>query len=234
MMPAPEAEPDGDPDGGAVEEACEESGPERRCVVSGQVRPRGEMLRFVVGPDGAIHPDPAAQLPGRGIWLSPRRDVVNTAVTKRLFARAARRAVVVPDDLADRVEALLARRCLDALGLARRAGQAVAGFEKVCAEVRAGRAALLFAARDAGHDGCDKVRALAGRGGKGVPLVGLFDGAELGGVFGRDLAVHVSVAPGGLAGRLCAAAGLLSGFRPGLFSVGGDAAENRSPEPSGD
>lgn len=193
----------------APEDEGEETGPERRCIATGAVRPKDELLRFVVGPDGALVPDMGHALPGRGIWLSPRRDVVNTALAKRLFAKAARRQVSAPDDLADRIEALLSRRCLDAIGLARRAGQAVMGFEKVCAEVRAGRAALLLAARDASRDGRDKVRALA----SGLTVIELFDGAELGCVFGRDAAVHVCLSPGKLALRLIGEAGLLAGFR---------------------
>ncbi len=189
----------------------EETGPERRCVVTGAVRPKAELLRFVVDPDAAVVFDPGHLLPGRGIWLSARRDVVNTAVAKRLFARAARRPVTVPTDLADRVEGLLVRRTLDIIGLARRAGQAVAGFEKVCAELRGGRAAVLVAARDAARDGRDKVRALAGS----LPVIALFDGAELGAVFGRDAAVHVCLSPGKLARRLVDDAALLAGFREG-------------------
>ena len=187
-----------------------EAGPERRCVVTGEVRPKAELLRFVLAPTGEVVPDLGAGLPGRGIWLSARRDVVNTALAKRLFARAARRAAIVPDDLADRVEDLLARRCLDALGLARRAGQAVCGYEKVRAEIKARRAAVLIEARDAAADGRGKMRALA----TGLPVVELFDAAELGGVFGRETAVHVAMAPGGLADRLLRETALLAGFRP--------------------
>ncbi|MBI3446595.1 MAG: RNA-binding protein [Magnetospirillum sp.] len=187
----------------------QETGPQRRCVVTGEVRPKSELLRFAVAPDGTIFPDLGHVLPGRGIWLSARRDVVNTAVTKRHFARAARRQVVVPEELADRIEALLVRRCLDALGLARRAGQAVCGFEKVCAEIRSGRAALVFGARDAARDGRGKVQGLR----PDLAVIELFDGAELGTVFGRDAAVHVCVSPGKLARRLIEDAALLAGFR---------------------
>ncbi|RAU21919.1 hypothetical protein CU669_11520 [Paramagnetospirillum kuznetsovii] len=193
------------------DEDVEETGPERRCVATGLVKPKAELLRFVVAPDGMLVPDMGHALPGRGIWLSPRRDVVNTAVAKRLFAKAARRQVSVPEDLAERVGELLARRCLDALGLARRAGQAVMGFEKVCAEVRAGRAGLVLAARDASRDGRDKVRAL----GAGLAVIELFDGAELGAVFGRETAVHVCMSPGKLALRLQGEAAMLAGFRDG-------------------
>ncbi|MDO8607402.1 MAG: RNA-binding protein [Phaeospirillum sp.] len=193
------------------EPEAEETGPERRCIVTGVVRPKAELLRFGIAPDGTVVPDLGHVLPGRGFWLSASRDVVNTAVAKKLFARAARRQVAVPADLADRIEALMVRRCLDAIGLARRAGQAVMGFEKVCAEVRSGRAALLFAARDAARDGRDKVRAL----GAGLTVIDLFDGAELGPVFGRDAAVHVCLSPGKLARRLIEETRQLAGFRDG-------------------
>ncbi|MGE5475355.1 MAG: RNA-binding protein [Bacteroidales bacterium] len=191
-----------------------ESGPSRRCIATGVVRPKGELLRFVVSPTGEVVPDLEHRLPGRGIWLSARRDVVNTAQAKRLFAKAARRAVTVPEDLADRLEGLLRRRCLDAISLARRAGQAVCGFEKVKAELKAGRAAVLVEARDAAEDGKCKMRALA----SGLPVVELFDAVELGAPFGRDQSVHVALTPGGLARRLTGEAGLLAGFRQGAVT----------------
>lgn len=202
-------------------EADQPSGPERRCIATGQVRPKVEMLRFVVSPSGEVVPDLERRLPGRGIWLSPRRDVVNTAVAKRLFAKAARRQVATPDDLADRLEGLLCRRCLDAISLARRAGQAMCGFEKVKAELKAGRAAVLVEARDAAEDGKGKMRALA----QAIPVVELFDAVELGAPFGRDQSVHVALAPGGLARRLVEEAAMLAGFRQGLVSASGTAPE---------
>ncbi|MBI5165970.1 MAG: RNA-binding protein [Magnetospirillum sp.] len=194
----------------AVEDDDDEpGGPERRCIVTGTVGPKAEMLRFAIAPDGEVVPDVDARLPGRGIWLCARRDVVNTAVSKRLFARAARRSVVAPADLAVRVETLLVRRCLDAIGLARRAGQAVCGFEKVHALLKERKAAVLVEARDAAEGGRGKLRALS----SGLPVVEAFDAAELGGLFGRDAAMHVALSPGGLADRVVATAGLLAGFR---------------------
>ncbi len=176
----------------------EERGPHRRCIATGEVKPKEALLRFVVGPEGEVVPDLEEKLPGRGIWLSPGRDMVNTAVTKNLFAKAARAKVKAPDDLADRLEALMRRRCLNLLGLARRAGQAIAGYEKVKAELKAGHGAVLFAACDAAEGGRDKIRALA----PGLPLVDQFTAAELGSAFGRDHTVHVVLTPGQLAQAL--------------------------------
>jgi predicted RNA-binding protein YlxR (DUF448 family) len=184
-------------------------GPLRRCIVTGAVRPKAELLRFVVAPDGSVVPDIAERLPGRGLWLTPRRDIVATAVGKRLFARAARAPVKAPDDLADRVERLLILRCRDLVGLARRAGRAVAGFEKVREALRGGAAGVLVAAADGGESGRDKLRRL----GIALPLVEALGAAELGQAFGRDHVVHAAVAPGRLARELEIAAARLAAFR---------------------
>src|SRR5207248_9956316 len=149
-------------------------GPQRRCIVTGAVVDRRGLLRFVVGPDGEIVPDVAARLPGRGLWLTPRRDIVERATAKRLFARAARRLVTVPPDLADRVEALLARRCGEALGLARRAASAVSGFERVAEAVRRGPAAALLFALDGAETGRRKLGAL----GRQLPAATVMSAAE--------------------------------------------------------
>jgi uncharacterized protein len=191
------------------DETAEATGPERRCLVSGDVRPKAELVRFVVAPDGTLVADVAGKLPGRGLWLTARRDILATAVTKRLFARAARQPVIVAGDLADRVEALLAARCRDQIGLARRAGQAVMGFTKVAAALAAGKAGVLVAAADGAADGRAKLKALA----PGLPLVEPLTGAELGAAFGREHIVHAALAPGRIAQAFVADAARLAGFR---------------------
>ena len=167
------------------------------------------MLRFVVGPDGSIVPDVAARLPGRGLWLTPRRDIVERSVAKRLFARGAGQAVAVAPGLADRVEVLLAQRLVDTIGLARRAGAAVAGFEKVGGAVRAGTVGLLLAATDGAEDGRRKIRGL----GRDLPVAVVLTAAELGRAFGRDRVVHAALESGTLAGRVLLEARRLAGFR---------------------
>src|SRR5260221_5542174 len=118
------------------------------------------MVRFVVAPDGSVVPDVACRLPGRGLWLTARRDIVQAAVAKRLFGRAAREPVTVPGDLADRVEFLLRQRCADLIGLARRSGKAVAGYEKVRSALRDGEAAVVLAAAGGGAGGPEEVRSV--------------------------------------------------------------------------
>ena len=200
----------------------------RRCIASGRVRPKDEMLRFVVGPGDHLVSDLDGRLPGRGLWLSADRDVVNTACAGNQFAKAARRRVDVPDDLVDRVEALLERRCLDLIGLARRAGAVVAGFEKARARLAKGKAGVVLAARDGATGGRDKVRAMA----PGVPVIDLFTAAELGAVMGRPHAVHVIVDEGGLAKSLLRQANRLAAMRRPAAGDGTTAKFGRNNTPA--
>ena len=195
-----------------IPEANEEQGPHRRCLVTGETHPKAELLRFVIGPDRAVVPDISERLPGRGLWTLAQRDIVAAAVKKRLFQRAARAQVTAEDDLPDRVEALLVRRLIDLIGLARRAGLAVAGFAKVEATLRGKGAAVLIAARDGSADGRGKLEALA----PDLPRVEALTAAELGAGFARESAVHAALRCGPLAEAFLADARRLRGFRGGL------------------
>jgi predicted RNA-binding protein YlxR (DUF448 family) len=175
-----------------------ERGPHRRCIVTRIVGERGKMIRFVLGPDRQIVPDLAAKLPGRGMWLSARADVLETARAKGAFARAARGPVTLPADLPDTLRAGLRRRVIDQLGLARRAGQAVAGFAKAREWVVSGHVAGVIQA----DDGSIEERARLVSGARAIWIAWPLPAAALGAVFGRDHAVHVAVAPGRLAEAL--------------------------------
>ena len=199
---------DGDRQGAAL-------GPQRRCLASGTVASRGHLLRFVVGPDGQLVFDAAAKLPGRGLWVAPRRALIERAAARGQFAKAAKRPVLVPADLADQVESALRGGLLELLGLARRAGVVTLGFEKTRARLTEGAVAVLFQASDAAAGGRDKLRAL-GRGVRSdLPVVELFTVAQLSGALGRENAVHVAVSPSGLADRITVEAERLGGvIRP--------------------
>lgn len=198
------------PPGGAGEnDELDWRSPLRRCIATRAVLPKDRLIRFVIAPDGAVVPDLDGRLPGRGLWLQARRDAVETACAKGSFAKAARAPVTVPDGLAGLIEAQLERRCLDAIGLARRAGQAAAGYEPVKAWLRDGRAAVLVEATDGAEGGRAK---LAGRE-PTLPVVALFTAAQLGAALGRSHAVHVALARGGMARRFLVEALRLAGFR---------------------
>ncbi|GAB4191295.1 MAG: RNA-binding protein [Thalassobaculales bacterium] len=195
---------------GAADDSAEaDSGPLRRCLVTGAVLPKARLLRFVIGPGDQVVPDVDGRLPGRGLWVAADGAALARAAGKGLFARAARRPVTVPAGLPALVEALLVRRLLHQLGIARRAGQAVAGFEKVKAAIAEGACGLLLQARDGAADGRAKLAALAGT----APVLAVLDARELGEAFGHDVTVHAAVRRGRIAENLRDDAARLAGLR---------------------
>ena len=165
----------------------------RTCILTRESRPKEVLVRFVVGPDGTVVPDVLEKLPGRGLWLTARRDIIAEAASKNIFSATHRGNVLVPEDLADRVEKLLRQRCLKIFSLARRAGKMVGGYEKVRSFLSAERAGLIFAASDGAVHGVNKVAALA----PNVPLIVCFSSSELGVAVGRDKLVHAVISQGG-------------------------------------
>lgn len=186
----------------------------RRCAVTRARLPKEKMIRFVVGPLGPsgreIVPDIAATLPGRGIWLSADGDVIETARTRGAFNRAARGQVVVAADLLSVLQAGLVRRIGELLGLTRRAGQSVCGFQKAREWLVAGRAGMVVQASDGSV--AESARFLSGQH-RRVKVVSPLPASALGAVFGRDHAVHVVVAPGKLATALRMECDRLAGLR---------------------
>jgi uncharacterized protein len=172
------------------------------------------MIRFVVSPGRELVPDLSARLPGRGIWLSASADVIEPACAKgllaRAFARAAHGPVSVPHDFLSVLEMSLVQRIGERLGLARRAGQAIAGFEKAREWLRTGRVRLVMQASDGSET--ERARFLSGIRDT-VPVLSPLSGAAMGRVFGRDYVVHVAIAPGKLADSLELESGRLAGLR---------------------
>ncbi len=199
-------------DAAYADENFPETGPTRRCVATFVLRPKAELVRCVVSPDGVLVPDLETKLPGRGLYITPSREAIGQALKKRAFAKAAKRPVQVPDDWADRLAHLIAARCGSLLGLARRAGQAVIGYDQAEAWVRANRAALLIQACDGAAGGRSKLSSLfaalraqpgqASRPENPGREWSLLNATQLAAPFGRDHLVHVAISPGGLAQRL--------------------------------
>lgn len=206
--------------GGRTKEADE---PERRCIATGESQPKGGLVRFVTGPDAMITPDILGKLPGRGIWVSADREALALAVKKKLFARAARQPVTVPEGLADLVEALVTRRVLDLVSLANKAGEAVAGFEKARELIAAGRVAVLLQAADGSARGKTKIRRP-----DNAAYVGCLSAAEIGLAFGREHVIHAAVAAGGLSRRVVEEAAKLARLRGQDGGIA--AAEDRQDE----
>ncbi|WP_284258608.1 RNA-binding protein [Acidocella aquatica] len=195
------------------EDEAPERGPLRRCLVRRESFAREAMLRFVAGPERQLVFDVSATLPGRGMWLSASGDVIETALKRGVFPRAAKQQLVVAPNLASQVETALIQRIFDLVGLARRSGAAIAGFEKAREWLTSGKAGLVLQAVDGSVE--ERARFVGGR---EVPVVAVFSAARLGKIFGREQAVHVVIAPGRLAKMIEIEAGRLAGVAGGVLS----------------
>ncbi len=187
---------------------------ERRDLVSGEVIDEHRLIRFVAAPDGSVAPDLARKLPGRGMWVLADRASVEAAVKKNLFSRAAKMKLNPSATLADTVESLLFRRCLEQLGLARREGVLISGFEKAAAAIRSGRAAWIVEAADGSSDGRGKILALARAQQRPPRVCGAFSAEDLGLALGLENAIHAVLLAGGRADRWTEEVDRLAGFRP--------------------
>jgi predicted RNA-binding protein YlxR (DUF448 family) len=185
---------------------------ERTCAVSRAVRPTDELIRFVRAPDGSVVADLRCRLPGRGVWVGAGRSIVEQAVRRKVFGRGFKAEVMVAPDLADQVEAQLAREARETLSLANKAGLVVTGFAKVEAALAAGGVAALLHARDAAPDGVRKLAAAARRAGA-TKVISPLDGACLDLALGRANVVHAALLAGPLSDAVAARVARLERYR---------------------
>lgn len=179
---------------------------ERMCALTREHASRDELVRFVVSPDGNLVPDLKQCLPGRGMWLNLKHEVIEQAIRRKVFARALKAEVSVPENLASQLGQLLKRDCLSTLSLAAKAGQAVAGFDKVSAQLERGQVRILIGASDGADDGRRKLAARLRHAPKPGELVESFTSADLDLALGRTNVIHAAIMPGGLAEKFLACA----------------------------
>jgi len=190
----------------------------RRCAVTRAPRPKGDLIRFVLGPDGAIVPDLKEKLPGRGVWLTAAHDTVAEAVKRKAFSRALKAEIKPAEGLADQVGTLLTEAALNALAMANKAGQVVFGSSKIEEALGKGRVLALIHASDAAEDGCRKLdgKARAVTGGTGIRAVRAFCADELSLASGRTNVIHAALIQGGAARKFLAAASRVERYRKGI------------------
>ncbi len=202
--------------------------PERTCIVTRRTRPRGELLRFVRDPQGRVVFDLKGDLPGRGAWVTPERAILEEAARRNLFSRAFGAQALAGDDLAGETARRLEEAALSALSLARKAGEAVSGFDKVAALLEKGRAAVLITAGDGAPDGRRKLTGKLKRSGKDCEIVDSFTSGQLSLAFSRPNVIHAAMTGGGLARKFVRLARQAQALKTG----GGSPAVSGIPEQS--
>ncbi|HZP76201.1 MAG TPA: RNA-binding protein [Pseudolabrys sp.] len=192
MLARPHSEDlDGGPKGAASE---------RTCALTRTQKPTGEMVRFVVGPDGKVVPDVRRKLPGRGLWITATQDALREAIKRNLFSRGFKKEVRVGTELVEQTGELLARAALDALAIAGKASLVVTGFSKVEAALGSEKLVGLLHAADGAADGKRKIDAALRRQSPlpegRVEIVGGFTSAQLDLALGRLNVVHAALLAG--------------------------------------
>lgn len=181
---------------------------ERKCIVSGEVAPKAGLIRFVVGPENRVYPDILGKLPGRGMYVTATRAMLEAA-TKGQFSRSAKQAVSIPEGLVDEVERQVCRHAIDLIALTRKSGRAVCGFEKVKGWLAGGEnVRVLLQASDGSERGKAKLWTP-----EGARYFGCFTSEELGLAFGRGSAIHGALSNGKLSNRVVEEATKLRGLR---------------------
>jgi predicted RNA-binding protein YlxR (DUF448 family) len=77
------------------DEGVDATGSLRRCVVTRKELAPDDLLRFVLDPSGAVVPDLARKLPGRGVWVTADKASVAQAVKANAFAKSLKRQATV-------------------------------------------------------------------------------------------------------------------------------------------
>ena len=190
---------------------------ERLCVATRMVRPVSELIRFVVGPDGAPVPDLRCKLPGRGIWVTATNDALGEAIKRKAFSRGFKREIRLPPDLVARTEQLLVRAVVDALAITGKAGLVAAGFAKTAAAIEHEQVAALLHAAEAAPDGTRKLDALLRRRFSAtVPaVVGFLTSAQLDLALNRPNVIHAALLAGPASETVLVRCRRLERFRTG-------------------
>jgi predicted RNA-binding protein YlxR (DUF448 family) len=192
-------------------------GSERFCAATGAVRPVDDMIRFVVAPDGTVVPDLKRRLPGRGIWITGTRPALRTALARKAFAKGFKRDVQVAPDFVESTEKLLERAALDALAMARKAGNTAIGFSKADAALTRDRVVALIHAADAAADGVRKLGAALRQrpDAENIDVIDTFTSAQLDLALGRSNVIHAALLAGPESETVLARAARLRRFRTG-------------------
>jgi len=162
----------------------------------------------VTSPDGVVVPDVMEKLPGRGYYVTSDFNVLEEAVKQKVFSRGAKAQVTIPENLIIEIDRQLARRVVDLVSIARKAGRAVTGFEKVKGWLAEGRAKILLQASDGSERGKGKLWTP-----EGGRFFGCLTAQELGLAFGRGHAIHCALSGGKLSERVVHEAARLRGLR---------------------
>jgi uncharacterized protein len=196
---------------------ADRDGPERTCAVTGRKDAPAAMIHFCLSPDGKVVPDLRRRLPGRGVWISARRAIIDEAARRQVFSRGFKTKAEAAPDLGAQVERLLEEETLQFLSIVNKAGLVVAGAAKVESAIASGAIAALIHATDASNHGVVKVerglRARLGEAADNIPKINIFTSRQLDLALGRSNVIHAALGHGEASAAFLRKARRLSDYR---------------------
>jgi uncharacterized protein len=212
----------------------DETGPTRTCVATRIARPTDELIRFVLDPEGILTPDIRARLPGRGVWVSASRQALADALKRKCFARSLKQPAVVPADLPDMVDKLLAVDVQQSLAMANKAGLVICGFAKVEAALARRKTLAVISARDGSDDGKRKIQQAITRtygDAAAISIVSPLTSHEMNLALGRENAIHAALQAGSASNSFMARCRRLLQYRLGTLDETRPDADEMSTSP---
>ena len=74
------------------------SRPQRKCMITGVIANKVDLIRFVASPDGDLVADIDNKLGGRGVWVSAVRETLDKAISGNRFSRHLKQPVRISDN----------------------------------------------------------------------------------------------------------------------------------------
>lgn len=123
--------------------------PQRTCIGCRKGLPKGDVVRIVAGPLGAVI-DYRGKLPGRGAYVCPSPECIKKAVSKGSISRAlkTRTSVPQPDEFIRMLIAAVTEKMESLLTMAARAGMLKPGYSAVRDSIEKQKALLVIFASD--------------------------------------------------------------------------------------
>ena len=185
---------------------------ERQCIVTRELGSSQDLLRLVADPQGRIVADLKGILPGRGVWLTPRRDIVQEAIKTRAFSGSLRCDIEPQANLVDDIDHLLESSALGALSMCRKAGQCVMGASQVKSSLSKGVVKAVLYAVDGSDSEYEKLCGSC-RANDVSNIWRLFTSSQHDSKLGTSNTVHIGLLSGPLTEHLVAKLSLLMKYR---------------------
>lgn len=167
---------------------------QRTCIVTREIHDKSDLFRFVVGKDGQLYFDLTQKLPGRGLYVTQNKETLQTALSKNLFAKAAKKNVAVPNDLIETITASVRRSALDHIGLSRRAGDLIISGENIKKYIKNNLIGCYITTSDEGSD----LRRTLEKSIQNAPVITAFSVDELSALLKLENPVHLALKAGPL------------------------------------